>query len=139
MKLFSGCKGNQYNTITVTDFRKLNPVDFYYVHGAIKDIRKEIILCSYDGRLFVNKKFDGADLIYGLFNSLIHENVDTLQEYAKEYGKLFPYIKTFDDWLTMKDTDLNKVHALAVLCVPIEKQRREIMSKYFNNSTYKNT
>lgn len=135
MKLFNGCKSNQYDAIIVTDFKKLDPNDFYNVHGVIKNIRKELILCTYDGRLFVNKKNECADLIYGLFDILMHESMDTLHGYEKRYKRLFPNIKSFDDWMTTEDTDINRTHTLAMLCVPIEIKRRELVLKYYNGST----
>ena len=127
-------KNTQYDMIILTDFKKLDPEDFEAVHGDLINIRKEIILCSYDGRVYINKRFEGAELLYGVFNALMYENIDTLKEYARECEETYTGIKTFDDWVVMKDTNVNKVHALAMLCIPIEMQRRDFVMKYYNCS-----
>lgn len=140
MKLFDRKENHPYGAIIVTDFRKLHPSDFYLVHGAIKDMNKELILCSYAGRLYVNSNQDRecAKLLFDLFELLSRESRDTLQEYAKVYADLFPEIKTLEDWAAMKDTDENRTQALAMLCVPVELKRREIMLNYVKGNSKNN-
>lgn len=132
MRLRNKGKSNSSGTIIVTDFKKLNSKDFYQ---TFDDILKEAALFSHDGRLFINKSLECSDFIFDIFNTLSQETTDVLREYADKYGKLFCNVKTFDDWYAMKDTDENRTHAFAMLCVPIEMKRREILSKYLYGST----
>lgn len=121
--------------LVVTDFKRLNPEEGLFL-GDFQPERfsEELAAYSADGKVYINAKINGSDIVAGIFQNLIPESKDTLQQYQKEYGKKFPNIKTFTDWeaWAQKETDNeNIVHALAVLMVPLEMKRRSIESSYY--------
>ncbi len=121
--------------LVVTDFKRLNPEEGLFL-GDFQPERfsKELAAYSADGKVYINAKINGSDIVAGIFQNLIPESKDTLQQYQEEYGKKFPNIKNLSDWETWAkiETDSEKiVHALAVLMVPLEIKRRSIESSYY--------
>lgn len=135
MKKFSKHEEMVNGRIIVMDFKDLEPLDFQPLYNLSKgEIRSETILCAPDGRLFVNRKRDGYDFIAQMFKTLMVESKTTLLKYEREYKKIYPHIKNFDDWAAWAATEPNKENvpvALGVLLVPIELKRREIEKGYY--------
>ncbi|MFG6319536.1 MAG: hypothetical protein K1W33_06780 [Clostridia bacterium] len=121
--------------LVVTDFKRLNPEEGLFLgEESPEQFCKELAAYSVDGKVYINAKINGSDIVAGIFQNLIPESKDSLWQYQEEYGKKFPHIKTFTDWESwaQKETDNEKiVHALVVLMIPLEMKRRSIESSYY--------
>lgn len=123
--------------LIVTDFRKLSPDDFFlYEFESKKDFTEQMLLIAHDGKIYINKKEKGIDLIVRIFESLMKQNRRTLREYKKELANRYPKMKTFGEWSGMAsrpDRDNNEViQCLVKLLIPIEVKRREIERNYYS-------
>lgn len=128
----SKIKSKDKSTVVLTSFKRINPRDFSLCHGNCINLNKEIILCSNDGRIFVNKDMKDSAYMYEFFCILTSETTETLLAYKAEYEKKFPEIKSFDDLINVKDKEANITYALALLSIPIELNRRKIASNRYN-------
>lgn len=117
--------------IVATDFKYLNPSDFDYCVATKEELQTQSALLAPDGRLFVNTSQEGHELITQIFQILVPETKQVLNEYLKRYKKQYYYIKTFDDWAKMQADVNSKIYALTMLLVPIEVKRREIEQAYY--------
>lgn len=124
--------------LIATDFKRLNPKIFYPVHELTKeDLNKELALFAPDGKIYVNTKIEGWNLVFSTLEILIGQEMETLKEFEKENHKKFPNIKTFDDWAKLAqsaktDEERNDaMQVLGMLAVPIEIKRREIEKEYY--------
>lgn len=121
--------------LVVTDFKRLNPKEGLFLGDfQPEQFSEELAAYSADGKVYINAKINGNDVVAGIFQNLIPESKDTLQQYQEEYAKKFPNIKNLSDWEAWAkiETDSEKiVHALAVLMVPLEMKRRSIESAYY--------
>lgn len=121
--------------LVITDFKRLNPEEGLFL-GDFQPERfsEELAAYSVDGKVYINAKINGSDVVAGIFKIFIPESRETLKQYQEEYGKKFANIKNFTDWekYARAETDSEKVtQALAVLMVPIELKRRAIESAYY--------
>lgn len=117
--------------IIITDFKYLNPDDFNYCVKTKEELKEQLALLSPDGKLFVNSAQKGHEVISQIFQLLIPETKQTLNEYIKIYKKQYYYIKTFDDWTKMQADDKERTYALTMLLIPIEIKRREAEWAYY--------
>lgn len=121
--------------LVVTNFKRLNPENFMPLQNFTKEeLRKQLAICTTDGKIYVNTGIEGYELISGIFENFIPETRSNLMQYQAEYSKKFPNIKTIDDWMAWAATEVNKeqiVHALAVLMVSCELERRKIENSYY--------
>lgn len=131
MQILNKTKKYANGTVLVTDFNKLNPDIFKPLYDFDKkQLKEQSILCTPNGKLYINRKWQGADTVAEMFELLIRENKANLLQFQQVYQEKFPNIKTFDDWKTMQGTDSDKMLAFAMLSVPVELKRREITLQY---------
>lgn len=117
--------------IIITDFKYLNLDDFNYCVKSKEELQGQLALLSPDGKLFVNSTQEGHEVISQIFQLLIPETKQVLNEYLKRYKKQYYYIKTFDDWAKMQADDKERTYALTMLLIPIEVRRREVEWAYY--------
>ena len=68
--------------IVIVNFKKLKPQDFEPIHHLdAKSIKEELALCSADGRIYINSKQRWCKLVSSLFEILMKETRQVLQEY----------------------------------------------------------
>lgn len=120
--------------IVVINFKKLNPLDFEPIHHLdAKSIKEELALCSADGRIYINSKQRWCRLVSSLFEILMKETRQVLQEYQEFISKKYPNIKTFDDfilWSEQNEDGEARMQVFTLLAIPIELQRRKIEQAY---------
>lgn len=120
--------------IVIVDFRKLNPRDFEPIHHLDKKgIREELALCAQDGKIYINSRHEGAEILSDVLELLMKENKSTLLEYQDFIGRQYPNIKSFDDFITWSENNTNaedRMQVFAILTIPIELQRRKIEQLY---------
>ena len=116
--------------IVIVNFKKLKPQDFEPIHHLdAKSIKEELALCSADGRIYINSKQRWCRLVSSLFEILMKETRQVLQEYQEFISKKYPNIKTFDDfilWSEQNEDGEARMQVFALLAIPIELQRRKI-------------
>lgn len=120
--------------IVIVNFKKLKPQDFEPIHHLdAKSIKEELALCSADGRIYINSKQRWCRLVSSLFEILMKETKQVLQEYQEFISKKYPNIKTFDDfilWSEQNEDGEARMQVFALLAIPIELQRRKIEQAY---------
>lgn len=120
--------------IVIVNFKKLKPQDFEPIHHLdAKSIKEELALCSADGRIYINSKQRWCRLVSSLFEILMKETRQVLQEYQEFISKKYPNIKTFDDfvlWSEQNEDGEARMQVFALLAIPIELQRRKIEQAY---------
>lgn len=120
--------------IVIVNFKKLKPQDFEPIHHLdAKSIKEELALCSADGRIYINSKQRWCRLVSGLFEILMKETKQVLQEYQEFISKKYPNIKTFDDfilWSEQNEDGEARMQVFTLLAIPIELQRRKIEQAY---------
>lgn len=130
--LINKVKTKANGKIIEVDFKRLNPDDFKPLHNLTKkEIEGEYALISIDGRIFVNNKKTGYEIISGAFESFMSESRYTIEQYRKLYQAQFPNIKNFDDWAKMEADNSQRMRAFGVLIVPLELKRRELEKNYY--------
>ena len=116
------------------NFKKLKPQDFEPIHHLdAKSIKEELALCSADGRIYINSKQRWCKLVSSLFEILMKETRQVLQEYQEFISKKYPNIKTFDDfilWSEQNEDGEARMQVFTLLAIPIELQRRKIEQAY---------
>lgn len=117
--------------IVIIDFQYLSLNDFNYCVETKQELQEQLALLSFDGKLFVNSTQQGHDVIANIFELLIPETKQTLNEYLKIYKKQYHHIKTFNDWAKMRKDDEGRIYALTMLLIPIEVKRRELEWAYY--------
>ena len=120
--------------IVIVNFKKLKPQDFEPIHHLdAKSIKEELALCSADGRIYINSKQRWCRLVSSLFEILMKETKQALQEYREFISKKYPNIKTFDDfilWSEQNEDGEARMQVFTLLAIPIELQRRKIEQAY---------
>ena len=120
--------------IVIVNFKKLKPQDFEPMHHLdAKSIKEELALCSADGRIYINSKQRWCKLVSSLFEILMKETRQVLQEYQEFISKKYPNIKTFDDfilWSEQNEDGEARMQVFTLLAIPIELQRRKIEQAY---------
>lgn len=120
--------------IVIVNFKKLKPQDFEPIHHLdAKSIKEELALCSADGRIYINSKQRWCKLVSSLFEILMKETRQVLQEYQEFISKKYPNIKTFDDfilWSEQNEDGEARMQVFTLLAIPIELQRRKIEQAY---------
>lgn len=120
--------------IVIVNFKKLKPQDFEPIHHLdAKSIKEELALCSADGRIYINSKQRWCRLVSSLFEILMKETKQVLQEYQEFISKKYPNIKTFDDfilWSEQNEDGEARMQVFTLLAIPIELQRRKIEQAY---------
>ena len=120
--------------IVIVTFKKLKPQDFEPIHHLdAKSIKEELALCSADGRIYINSKQRWCKLVSSLFEILMKETRQVLQEYQEFISKKYPNIKTFDDfilWSEQNEDGEARMQVFTLLAIPIELQRRKIEQAY---------
>ena len=120
--------------IVIVNFKKLKPQDFEPIHHLdAKSIKEELALCSADGRIYINSKQRWCKLVSSLFEILMKETKQVLQEYQEFISKKYPNIKTFDDfilWSEQNEDGEARMQVFTLLAIPIELQRRKIEQAY---------
>lgn len=120
--------------IVIVNFKKLKPQDFEPIHHLdAKSIKEELALCSADGRIYINSKQRWCRLVSSLFEILMKETRQVLQEYQEFISKKYPNIKTFDDfilWSEQNEDGEARMQVFTLLAIPIELQRRKIEQAY---------
>lgn len=120
--------------IVIVNFKKLKPQDFEPIHHLdAKSIKDELALCSADGRIYINSKQRWCRLVSSLFEILMKETKQVLQEYQEFISKKYPNIKTFDDfilWSEQNEDGEARMQVFTLLAIPIELQRRKIEQAY---------
>lgn len=120
--------------IVIVNFKKLKPQDFEPIHHLdAKSIKEELALCSADGRIYINSKQRWCGLVSSLFEILMKETRQVLQEYQEFISKKYPNIKTFDDfilWSEQNEDGEARMQVFTLLAIPIELQRRKIEQAY---------
>ena len=120
--------------IVIVNFKKLKPQDFEPIHHLdAKSIKEELALCSADGRIYINSKQRWCRLVSSLFEILMKETKQALQEYQEFISKKYPNIKTFDDfilWSEQNEDGEARMQVFTLLAIPIELQRRKIEQAY---------
>lgn len=120
--------------IVIVNFKKLKPQDFEPIHHLdAKSIKEELALCSADGRICINSKQRWCRLVSSLFEILMKETRQVLQEYQEFISKKYPNIKTFDDfilWSEQNEDGEARMQVFTLLAIPIELQRRKIEQAY---------
>lgn len=137
MKLFQKEQVRGNGKIVVTDFRKLNPNDFKTLYSLTKEeIKKEVMLYSPDGRLFINNREDCSELLTEIFEYLMPYSQYDIEQFAKKQKQRFKEIKSLEDWgeYAKTETDNNKrIDALGMLLVPAEVKRRQLEKSYYKS------
>lgn len=120
--------------IVIVNFKKLKPQDFEPIHHLdAKSIKEELALCSADGRIYINSKQRWCRLVSSLFEILMKETRQVLQEHQEFISKKYPNIKTFDDfilWSEQNEDGEARMQVFTLLAIPIELQRRKIEQAY---------
>ena len=120
--------------IVIVNFKKLKPQDFEPIHHLdAKSIKEELALCSADGRIYINSKQRWCKLVSSLFEILMKETRQVLQEYQEFISKKYPNIKTFDDfilWSEQNEDGEARMQVFTLLAIPIELQRRKLEQAY---------
>lgn len=120
--------------IVIVNFKKLKPQDFEPIHHLdAKSIKEELALCSVDGHIYINSKQRWCRLVSSLFEILMKETRQVLQEYQEFISEKYPNIKTFDDfilWSEQNEDGEARMQVFALLAIPIELQRRKIEQAY---------
>ena len=120
--------------IVIVNFKKLKPQDFEPIHHLdAKSIKEELALCSADGRIYINSKQRWCRLVSSLFEILMKETKQVLQEYQEFISKKYTNIKTFDDfilWSEQNEDGEARMQVFTLLAIPIELQRRKIEQAY---------
>lgn len=120
--------------IIVTDFRYLEPGIFKPVYNLTKkELVKEFILVTNDGRLYINSTNELHSFFADIFNILIAEDYATLEAYKNNYASRYPDIKNFEDWSKMNISDDERTQIFAMLIIPMEFQRRNLEYMYYNS------
>lgn len=130
--LINKVKTKANGKIIEVDFKKLNPDDFRPFYNLTKEqIKNEYVLVSVDGKIYVNFKKAGYEIISGTFENFILETRNTIEQYLKIYQPQFPDINDFDDWAKMDTDNSQRMLAFGVLIAPLELKRREIERAYY--------
>ena len=108
--------------IIITDFKHLSLDNFNYCVKSKEELQGQLALLSTQ---------DGYEILSQIFQLLIPETKQVLNEYLKRYKKQYYYIKTFDDWAKMQADDKERTYALTMLLIPIEIKRREAEWAYY--------
>ena len=121
--------------LIVTDFKRLNLKNLLLIQDfTLEQFNKEIATCTVDGKIYVNASIDGNEMVYGIFENFMTQDIKTLKGFQEIYKEKFPHIQTFDDWsnwVTVAEDRQQIIFALAVLMVPVELQRRKIEANYY--------
>lgn len=120
--------------IVICDFRKLNHEDFKPLSGMNrKEFLESNMQCSVDGKLYIDSRVEFCDFVSDVFESLMAETYYKLQQFQKQCKAIFPKIKTINDWERECEnmSDKEKTYSFAMLCVPIEINRRRIEKAYY--------
>lgn len=118
--------------IVEANFKRLNPDDFRPFHNLTKEqIKNEYVLVTVDGKIYVNIKKAGYEIISGAFESFMSESRHAIEQYREIYQAQFPNIKDFDDWAKMDADNSQRMLAFGVLIVPLELKRRELEKSYY--------
>lgn len=121
--------------LIVTDFKRLNPKNLPLIQDFTPEqFNKEVAACTITGKIYVNASIEGNDVISGIFENFMTQDIETLNGFQEIYSKKFPHIKNFDVWSTWAaaEEDSQQItFALAMLMVPVELQRRKIESNYY--------
>lgn len=137
MKLFPEEQTRANGKICICDFKRLDPDDFKTLYNFTKEeLKDHIIIYSPDGRIFINSQDDSCELLTNIFENLMQNTQYTIEQYAKRYRQQFKDIKTFDDWGRWAATESDnekRIHALAMLLVPVEVNRRQLEKKYYKS------
>lgn len=117
--------------VVICDFRKLDPTNFVPPGMTKEKMKNSLLLCSTDGKMYFKKGDPLAELIADVFDLLVNETVANLNQYKLMYGKLFPQVKKLEDIEHIPADDPNRIHALTVILVPVELNRRKIEAAYY--------
>ncbi len=124
--------------LVITDFKKMNQKNLLLIQDYTPEqLDEELAVCTAEGKIYINSRMEGNEMVFGIFENIMPENSVTLDGYIKEIKIRLPEIrkiKNFEDWAAWAATEQDKekiVHALAVLIVPLELKRRLIESSYY--------
>lgn len=121
--------------LILTNFKKLDPGFFNHVEDEQMDFfAKAGIVFTPDGKIYVDSHDKGIVSFVTIFEILMGEKKETLEEFQKIYSEKFPDIKDFDDLTARKWEDEEKndqAKALFMLSIPIELRRRELEMSYY--------
>lgn len=117
--------------VIICDFRKLDPKNFIPVGMTKEKIKESLMLCSTDGKMYFKKGDPMAEWIADIFGLFVNETAANLNQYKLMYGKHFPKVKNIEDIEQIPADDPDRVHALAVVLVPVELNRRKIEAAYY--------
>lgn len=117
--------------IIVTNFKKVKPSTFYPIYTYTKEeLKTQLMLCTADGRWFINNEAPGYEFILSVMELLVLESRYTLESYKQTYKGQFKDI-TFENWKDMQGDSAQKVIALTLLLIPGEIKRRELERAYY--------
>lgn len=117
--------------LIIMDFRYVNPEDLKPNYTlSKKQLLKEYAVCGSDGKLYVNSRMNGYELLADIFEILMQEKRCTLEEYEDMCKKDYKDI-TLDNIGAFDLTGPDLTRAFAGLLVPIEFLRRNIEKAYY--------
>lgn len=117
--------------IIVTNFKKVKPSTFYPIYTYTKEeLINQLMLCTADGRWFINDRIPGYDFILSVMELLVLESRYTLENYRQTYKGQFKEV-TFENWKDMNTDNAKKIIALTLLLIPGEIKRRELERAYY--------
>lgn len=117
--------------LVVLDFKYMKPEDLSPIYNLTKDqLIKEYAVCGPDGKIFINSRMNGHELLADIFEILIPEKRYILEQYRAMCKKDYKDI-TLENIgeFNLNGPDLSK--AFAGLLVPIEFLRRDIEKAYY--------
>lgn len=124
--------------LVVTDFKRLDPKNLLLIQDfTLEQFNKAIAICTADGKIYVNVSIEGNEMVYGIFENFMTQDIETLKGFQEIYKEKFPHIQTFDDWsnwVTVAEDRQQIIFALATLMVPVELQRRKIEASYYGKT-----
>lgn len=115
----------------LVNFILLNPDKFRPLHDLTKkSIKKETLLCSPDGKLYINSANPFSEFTFEMLELLTVQTKETLDLYLEEYGKKYPDV-TYGNIENYMNSDKEFREAFALLLIPAELKRREIERSYY--------
>lgn len=118
--------------IVLVSFDGLNPADFPYKDDlTTENIGEELILLSFDGKIFLNQDAPTTEGLAILFEILVKNPQSTLDKWRRDNKKRFANV-TLGNLSEVIQDKHERACALAYLLIPYETIRRRIEKSYYS-------
>lgn len=118
--------------IVLVSFDGLNPADFPYKDDlTTENIGEELILLSFDGKVYLNQGAPTTEGLAILFEILVRNPQSTLDKWRRDNKKRFANV-TLDNLSEVIQDAHERACALAYLLIPYEMARRKVEKSYYS-------